>query len=756
MSHSNRPLAHPRRTALSLLLPALLLAGAAQAQATPDGASEVTELDAVQVNAYRVTTHSSGATKTDTPIAEIPRSISVIAREELDARGAINLNEAMRYVAGVVLESTGQDNRYDDFRIRGFSAGSESGAMTVDGLRAPPPGSAWNRGKIDTWNLDRVEVLKGPSAVMYGQVAPGGLVNQVSKTPEPGQRQVLQLGVDGHGTWSSAFEVGAGTGDDRHLFRLVGRYADGGTQIDTVEQQHWFLAPSYTFQVADKTRLTLLGYYQEDDGGSTYQFLPMDGTLVPTRYGYMDNRTFIGEPEWNTWDATVWHAGWLLEHAFNDSWTFSQSARHMHVDSLYRAIVTNQGLLPDGRTQQRRQVMGLGDADTDGIDNRLVGTFSTGAADHTLLSGVDWRSGDWSADRHQGPRALPSDPRNPRPIDIFNPVHTGLPAGFPNSIGLGGGKSTQTGVYVQDQIALDKWRFTLGGRYDWYKDESWSQACSGTGTCQPRSATTTLKNEAFSGNAGALYMFDSGFSPYLSYAESFEPSTRTALDSYDGHAFDPTRGKQWEVGVNYQPASFDGLVTLAAYDLRKKDDAIVDTDHDNVCGANGAGTCYISAGETRVRGVELEARVTPVQGFSVIGAASHMDSELVRSGTAWEGKALAMVPDWMASLWADYTFQSGPMKGFSFASGVRHNGATLLVVSGIGIAGSGYPDKIPAYTLWDAAIRFDLSQVSQANLLMSLNIGNLADKRFVTTCTGISSCWFGSGRTVTATARWEW
>ena len=142
MSRPNRPLAQPRRTALSLLLPALLLAGAAQAQATPDGADEVTELDAVQVNAYRTTTHTSGATKTDTPIAEIPRSISVIAREELDARGAINLNEAMRYVAGVVLESTGQDNRYDDFRIRGFSAGSESGAMTVDGLRAPPPGSA--------------------------------------------------------------------------------------------------------------------------------------------------------------------------------------------------------------------------------------------------------------------------------------------------------------------------------------------------------------------------------------------------------------------------------------------------------------------------------------------------------------------------------------------------------------------------------------------------------------------------------------
>jgi len=755
----NRPArvpALPRRTLLSLLLPSLLLAASAQAQTAPGGAADVVDLDAVQVNAYRVTSHASSATKTDTPVAETAQSISVIAREELDARGVVSLNEAMRYVAGVVLESTGTDNRYDDFRIRGFVAGSESGAATVDGLRMPPIGSAWNRGKIDSWNLDRVEVLKGPASVMYGQVTPGGMVNQVSKTPEPGQQQVLRLGVDGHGTWSSAFDVGGGSSDARHLFRLVGRYADGGTQIDTVEQQHWFLAPSYTFQIADKTRLTLLGYYQEDNGGSTYQFLPMDGTLVPTPYGYMKNSTFIGEPEFNTWDATVWHAGWLFEHAFNDAWTFSQSARHMHVDSLYRAIITNQGLLPDGRTQRRRQAAGLGDADNDSVDSRIVGRFGSGALQHTLLIGADWRSGDWTANRLQGPRALPTDPRNPKPIDIFEPVHTGLPAGFPDSIGLGGGKGTQTGVYLQDQVSLDNWRFTLGGRYDWFKDQSWTQNCTNYATCQPRSATTTLKNEAFSGNAGVLYVFDNGFSPYLSYAESFEPSTRSSLDSYDGRAFDPTRGKQWEAGVKYQPAGFDGLFTLAAYDLRKQDDAVIDTDHGNVCGANGAGACYISAGETMVRGIELEARVTPLEGFSVIGAASHMDSELVRSGTAWEGKDLAMVPDWMASLWADYTFLSGPLDGLSLATGLRYNGETLLVVSGQGIAGSGYPEHIPSYALWDAAIRFDMSRTTSANLLVSLNVGNIADKRFVSTCTGISSCWYGTGRTVTATARWAW
>lgn len=752
-SHLPRSVWRPASLPLAIVL--TLASSAALADEAP-AADDARTLDVVQVNAYRVTTHTSGATKTDTPIAETAKSVSVIAREELDARGVVNLNEAMRYVAGVVLESSGSDNRYDDFRIRGFNAGSESGQMTVDGLRAPPPGSAWNRGKIDTWNIERIEVLKGPSAVMYGQVAPGGMVNQVSKTPEPGQRQVLQLGVDGHGTWSSAFDVGAGTEDGRHLARLVGRYADGDTQIDTVKQKHWFLAPSYTFQVADKTRLTLLGYYQKDEGGSTYQFLPMDGTLIPTRYGYMKNTTFIGEPEFDTWNATVWHAGWLFEHAFNEHWTFNQSARHMHVDSLYRGIVTNGALNADGRTQARRQASGLGDADTDGIDNRLVGKFSTGAAEHTLLLGADWRHGDQTGSRLQGPRATPTDPRNPKPIDIFNPVHTGLPAGFPDSIGLSGGKTSQTGVYVQDQIALDKWRLAFGGRYDWFKDESWSQSCTGAGTCQPRSGTTRLKNEAFSGNAGVLYAFDSGFSPYLSYAESFEPSTRTALDSFDGKAFDPTRGKQWEVGVKYQPASFDGLFTLAAYDLRKKDDTIPDTDHGNVCGAGGITACYISAGETRVRGVELEARITPLEGFSVIGALSRMDSELVKSGTVWEGKDLAMVPDWMGSLWGDYTFQSGALEGFSLATGLRYYGPTLIVGSSLGTITSGYPENIPSYTLWDAAIRFDLSRVTDANVMLSLNIGNIADKRYVTTCTGTSSCWYGTGRSITANARWYW
>ncbi|WP_313319843.1 TonB-dependent siderophore receptor [Stenotrophomonas sp.] len=741
---STSPRVAGRRPALISVAIALALSTPA-ALAAETGADVAQTLDAVQVNAYRTTTHASGATKTDTAIAETAKSVSVIAREEMDARGVTNLNEAMRYVAGVVLESTGNDNRYDDFRIRGFSAGSESDNVTIDGLRAPPIGTAWNRTKIDSWNLDRVEVLKGPSAVMYGQVAPGGMVNQVSKTPTPDQQQVLQLGVDGHGTYSAAFDVGAGSSDDQHLFRLVGRYSDGGTQIDTVEQQHWFIAPSYTFQIADKTRLTLLGMYQEDDGGSTYQFLPMDGTLLPTAHGHMDNTTFIGEPGWDTFDRTVWTAGWLFEHAFNDSWTLSQSARRMHVDSLYRGIVTNGGLDADGRTQARRQVAGTGDADGTTLDTRLTGKFSTGAAEHTLLFGFDWQQGDYD-----NARLIYAPPAS---IDIFEPVHTG-PTNTLNTVTYTGGKARQSGVYLQDQMSLGNWRLTLGGRYDRTDDNTWSQAYNAVTGKYGARTPSRVKDDAVSLNAGVLYVFDNGFSPYLSYSESFQPSSYDSTYSYTGQAFDPVRGKQWEAGVKYQPASFDGLFTLAAYDLRQKDVAVPDTDNGSVCGPTGTTACRIGDGETRVRGIELEARVTPVEGFSVIGAASRMDSEYVRSNNSYEGKDVEMVPDWMGSLWGDYTFQSGAFEGFSIATGLRYNGET----HGVGTArgGATLPILIPSYTQWDAAIRFDLSRVTQANVLLSLNLSNIADKRFVTTCTGISSCWYGSGRTVTANARWTW
>jgi iron complex outermembrane receptor protein len=738
------PAAHVCRTPLFLVVASLLLAGGARAQTAPTPpaapvAGTVTELDAVRVNAYRTTTHASSATKTDTPVAETAQSVSVIAREELDARGVQNLNEAMRYVAGVSLESSGIDNRVDDFRIRGFDAGSWSNNVTIDGMRAPQ-GSQWNRTMVDSWNLERVEVLKGPSAVMYGQVAPGGMVNQVSKTPDPAQPQVLRFGLDANGQYNAAFDVGGGSADDRHLYRLVGLYRDGQTQVDHTEQEHWFLAPSYTWQAGERTRLTLLGFYQEDAGGSTYQFLPMDGTLRPTPYGRMKNTTFIGEPGWNTYDRTIWTAGWLFEHGFNENWTLAQSARRTDVESLFRTVVTNGALNPDGRTQRRRATWGEGDSTGDTVDTRLTGTFSTGAAEHTLLLGLDWQKADWTGAR--------GAMRDPLPIDIFQPVYTGY-VPVTNSISYFGGVNEQTGLYLQDQIALHKWRFTLGGRYDWTEDDTFTQAYTvATGVYGPR-VPTVVENEAFSGNAGVLYVADNGFTPYVSYAESFQPAGGNTNMSFTRTPFDPVTGQQWETGVKYQPTGFDGLLTLSAYDLRQQN--ILTNDPDpahNTCGTTGTSLCQVQDGEGRVRGVELEGRVTPLDGFSVIGAASWMDSEVSRSNNGYAGKQLAMVPDWTAALWADYTFAGGALEGLSMAAGVRYNGQSY------GDSANAY--RIPSYTLYDMALRYDAGTFGAVSTLFALNVSNLADKTFVSTCSGVSSCFYGTGRTVNLTARFSW
>ena len=156
----------------------------------------------------------------------------------------------------------------------------------------------------------------------------------------------------------------------------------------------------------------------------------------------------------------------------------------------------------------------------------------------------------------------------------------------------------------------------------------------------------------------------------------------------------------------------------------------------------------MQSGEGRVRGLELEGRITPLDGFSVIGAASRMDSEITRDNTGYQGKQLAMVPDWTASLWGDYTFQAGSLRGLSLAAGVRHNGESY------GDSANLY--RIPSYTLYDAAVRYRLEGDGAVDTLLSLNISNLEDRVYVSTCSGPSSCFYGTGRTVNASVQFAW
>lgn len=695
--------------------------------------------ETVVVNAYRAASSIEASTKTNTPLIEAPQSVSVVTREELDARGVQDLNEALRYDAGVLSESQGIDSRVDDFYIRGFDAGSWGDNVTLDGLRAPQ-GSQWNRTKFDSWDMERVEVLKGPSAVLYGQVAPGGMVNQVSKTPVPDQMQQLRLSVDAYGKYQGAFDVGGAVTDDNSVqVRLVGLYSNGPSQIKHTSQQHWFLAPSSKFIIDNNTRLTLMGFYQRDGGGSTFQFLPYAGTMTKTAYGYIGTDTFLGEPKWNRYDRTIGTLGWQFEHDFSDSWSLSQSARYTHVDSLYRTTVAGTATLTNDRMLGRRAVQGTGDSEGLTADTRLTGKFSTGPLEHTVLIGFDWQRAQWDGLRQSAKVSTTAIA-----IDVFNPVYTNydFASVLVNQISQAG-TDNQSGLYAQDQIAYGHWRLTMSGRQDWFLNKTYNRL---TGDL------TKVEDNALTSRVGLLYLSDIGLAPYASYAESFQPSSYTSGDNYQDKAFSPVTGKQFEAGFKYQPKTIDGMITVSAYELRQQHVATADPNESHDCGS-GAGSCYVETGEVRVRGIELEGRLTPITGFSIIGAVTHMDSEITKSNDGTAGNDMIRVPQWLGSIWLDYSFGAGWLDGLSLAGGSRYVSQTF--------GNTANTLNIPSYGLWDAALRYDLTKLGldvagARKMQFSINTSNLTDKRYVSTCTATTACYYGSGRSIMMSLQLGW
>jgi len=714
--------------------PICILLGAVCTSATlaTEPPSPADTLDAVKVNAYRPAQSISSASKTHAPLGQTPQSVSVIAREELDMRGVQNLSEATRYNAGMLPESSGIDNRVDDIYIRGFDAGSWGMNLLLDGMRGPSDGvSSWNKASFNAWNMERVEVLKGPSSVLYGQLAPGGVINQISKTPQPGQAQVLQLTVDGNGRHQTAFDAGAAWNDDALAARLVGLYSDGESELKHNRYEQWFLAPGATFRFNDgDTRLTVLGLYQVNDGGSPFQFLPYQGTLIPGAEGYIKQRTWLGEPHWNLYERTIWNASWLFEHAINGHWTLAQNARHTHMDSLYRGVVTmgqrgatglNPIIMPDGRTLPRRAVQSTGDSDTDTLDTRLEGRFNAGTATHTVLFGVDWQRTKWWT-RFQGAAVSPWDIA----IDIYDPVYTGYDFASVLTEQLAIDETDrQLGAYLQEQLQIGRWHLTFGGRHDRASIRSFDRI---------RGLRVKTEPHQFSGRAGVLYQTDSGFSPYLSYSESFQPASGITRE---GAAFAPVLGMQWETGIKYEPANIDGMLTVSVYELRQQN--VLTADPRNQAGEN----FQVQTGEVRVRGAELEGRVTPLPGFSLIGALTRLDSEVTRNNDGNQGHRMPRVADWMGSLWLDYTFGSGALGGLGVAAGMRHVGSTF--------GDLGNTLSIPGYTLFDAALRYDLGRAR-----LALNAHNLADRAYIATCTAVTTCNYGYGRALVANVRFAW
>ena len=657
-----------------------------------------------------VAKRAGSGTKTDTPLIETPQAISVITRDQIEATGALTLRDITDYSAGVA--TSFYDSRGDAFKFRGTDP-----VQYLDGLQRTY--SVYNTTRPDPYTLERVELLRGPSSVLYGQGSVGGVLSLVSKRPQAEVQREIQVQIGNYARKQLALDfTGPLDAEGRWLYRLVAVGRDSGTQVDHVADDRVVFAPSLTWRPGAATELTLQALYQKDQSGSLIGFFPWQGTLQPSRFGQIPTSTFISEPGFDRFNTEQSSLGWQFSHRFDDTWTVRQNFRAGKSEVDYRTMFTSFAanaatgrparpvFNADQRSVVRDVTVQLNSLKMAGLDNQVEARLHTGAVEHTLLAGLDAQRNETSQDLFRG--LAPA-------IDVYAPVYGNYVA--PTVFAPQPGQVLrQVGLYAQDQIKFGRWIGVLGLRHDNAKIETQDRPL--------------LKSDdrATTKRAGLVYLADGGWAPYLSYAESFLPLLGTGVQ-----AFEPQRGKQWEAGIKWEPPGSRSSLLAAVYDMRDRNRRTPDPTRPT--------THSVQTGEIGTKGFELEYKGSFSAGWSGSASYSYTHARVTRSNNPAElNKRLASVPTHSASAWLMRRFALDGAGGVTVGAGVRYIGDSWDGIDAL---------RTPSATLLDALLAWDNGPVR-----LALNVKNLADKTQITTCLARGDCFYGQRRTVVASARY--
>ncbi|WP_105948318.1 TonB-dependent siderophore receptor [Pseudomonas sp. LLC-1] len=672
-----------------------------------------------------VASRSATGTKTDTPILEIPQAINVVTADQVQAQGARNLTQALRYTPGLSTGGfTDRNSIADEITSRGFAPTP----LYLDGAYIPYAGSLGGAPQIDPYTLERIEVLKGPSSVLYGQNQPGGLINMVSKRPTREQRSQVKLGAGSYNRVNGAFDT-SGPLDEQKVFtyRLVGVADKGNEMVAHTHSERLLLAPSLTWAPNEDTSLTLLAQVQRDDGLADYQSLPMIGSLKRGPTGQRIDRDFFsGDSHYNDYKRDQYVLGYDFSHRFNDDLAWRSTARYTDVRDRYkgfylRSFVT-EGDVVDYTRANRVKLDWRQHNIAYTIDNNLEYKFNTGALQHTLLTGVDYRHFSRKYDGYNAYNVLPVDlyGKNNYPTGNVTPV---LDTRWDNTV-------RQTGVYLQDQIKLDNWILTVGGRQDWAEIDNKDLLAH---------SIASQRDNKFTGRIGLTYVTEFGLAPYVSYSQSFLPTLGTAAPERGGKAFEPTEGEQYEVGLKYQP--FDGtLFTASVFQVKQKNVLTGDTEYPQYESQNG---------EVRSRGVELELK-SSIENVDVLAAATYIDSFYTKSTYGDQGNRNESQAPVSATLWVDYHFNQAVLNGLTFGAGARYTGRKP--------GNSANTFDVPAFAVYDATVSYDLGKLdpSLRGLQASVNVQNIFDREYVSDCNYAFGCYYGQERVASVEMTYDW
>lgn len=656
--------------------------------------------------------HSATATKTDTPIEKTPQSVSVVTRAEMDTRQPSSVKEALAYTPGAAVSTRGSSTSYDFVIIRGFYTPGPTPNNYLDGIKLQ--GDYYSAAVVDPYMLERVEMMRGPTSVLYGKSNPGGLISMVSKSPtsEPLKEIQFKMGTDN--LFQTGFDFSDSLDDDGiYSYRITGLARSNDQQQDFSKQKRYAIAPVFSWKPDDRTNLTLRANIQNDPSMGYYGWLPKEGTVEPLPDGSRVPVNFTDYAPNNTYSRYQRMVGYSFEHSFDDTFTVRQNLRYSQIKTSQQSVY---GFGATGNQLTRSIIVSDERYNDFGVDTQLESKFGTGEVAHTLLTGIDYSRLHNDIDNAYG--TAPT-------LDMNNPVYTDVD--FPDAQPFQLNTQHQTGLYVQDQLEWEKWVATLGGRYDWSKQAT---------TIRSSGQKVERNDEQFTWRAGINYLFDNGITPYFSYSESFEPnpSKAWAATPADNVAYAPSKGKQYEAGVKYIPKELPVVVTAAVYELTKTNNLTTDPTNP---------FAQVAAGEVRSRGVELEAKAAVNANINLTASYTYTDAEYT-DDTTYKGLTPVQVPKNMASLWGDYTFYEGALSGLTLGTGGRYVGSSY-----------GDPDntfKVGSSTVMDAVVKYDLARLGLAGSSVAVNVNNLFDREYVASCFNTYGCFWGAERQVVATA----
>ncbi|MBS4019242.1 MAG: TonB-dependent siderophore receptor [Dechloromonas sp.] len=688
---------------------ALLLIGFGPGLWAQEGERQLSEISVVgrsEGQAYYL--EESGVARSETPLRELPQSVRVIPRQLIDDIGAVRLEEAYDYVSGVTRQNS-FGGLWDNFAIRGFAGNENTGPNFLRN------GFAGNRGfnaPRDMANVERIEVLKGPSAALYGASEPGGILNVVTKKPQFKAGNSLEVYVGSYDSYRTSFDT-TGPLADNLAYRLNVAVEDKGSFRDHIDSERYLVAPSFTWVLSPNT---LVNYDLE----LLRHKAPLDRGVVAVggRTGSISRETFLGEP--GDGDITIDNKTHqlTLEHEFSSDWkakaglayrTTSFDGYSTEASPRTAGVVrwTTAGTPIIERERRFRDY----DSNDLSFQGEVHGKFATGTLKHEVMAGLDSYRFELDQLMTRGRSTTTYG------IDINNPVYGQTPLALDTTPVNTLEKQYGTGVFLQDQIHLaEDWRLLLGLRHDRFRQDLKNRSTS-TVAKQERKATTP--------RVGLTWLLSPSVSIYALASESFRPNTGGDVN---GGAFAPEEGRAKEVGIKYESTDKRYGGTLSFFDIDKKNVLTNDL--------NNSGFS-IAAGEARSRGMEIDVSGQLTTKVRVTANYAYTDAEITKdNNAALVGARLLNVPKHSGSILAMY--EAGFKDGrYGFGGGATYVGKR---------SGNALDTfELPAYTTARLMTYWKPSQ----NLRFSLDVENLFDKTYYASSYDVYWVTPGTPRTLT-------